>query len=128
MKNLLILSFFLHLNAYSQVDKVRLKKEKQTSFFANIEGYYDGEINSFLICSSKGIVCSKEFVVTKFNMRYGDKSHIIKGNCIPDSICLDLRSCCNNEIIFFTDIVGVNKLDEYIYVNPFSLIAVKHEK
>lgn len=128
MKKLLILNLFFHFFSSAQTDHIKIKKERPTSFFGNIAGYYEGEINYSLLCDERGITCSSDYIVDQFTMQYGEKEFIIYGKNIPDSICVDVRNCCLSGMVFFTNITAFHKIDrERIIVNPFNLILIKDE-
>lgn len=128
MRNLLVLSLFFHFYSFAQSDHVQIKKEKQTSFFGNIAGVSSGEIKCSLLCIETGIVCSKDYIVDQFTIRYGEKSFVVYGKSIPDSICLDIGICCSSDMVFFTDITAFHKIDRNrIFVYPFNLTLVKDE-
>ena len=127
MKNYLILSLFFCQNLFSKIEHVKIKKENSTVFFANIAGYFEGEMNYTLICDSDGLRCSPDYVIDEFKITYGEKSFMIYGHTIPDSICSDIGLCCIQGIIFFTNITAVNEFNEKIIVNPLNLILTKNE-
>ncbi len=128
MKKLLIISLLTYFNLHSQTETVKLKKEKEISFFPSIAGYFEGEINYSLICDSEGIKCPHGFTIDEFTLNYGDQKIQIFDNKVPDSICLKLGVCCIGEMIFFTNITAKNRFSERIFLSPFSLTLTKNEK
>ncbi len=128
MVKLLLLNVFIPFLTISQVDHIVLKKEKPTSLFANISGYSEGEIGSSLICSEITATNFSNYEVTDFKIQFGLKEYLIVGNRIPDSICFEIANCCVNSMIFFTNIMGVNKEDgSQIYLLPLNLTLVKND-
>jgi hypothetical protein len=128
MKKLLIIKSLLFQTVFSQTETILLKKEKEITFFPSIAGYFNGQINYSLICDKGGIKCPHGFIIDHFNLNYGDKNIEIKGNTIPDSICIQIGSFYLGEMIFFTNITAVNNSKERIFLSPFSLTPIKNEK
>ena len=128
MVKLLLLNLFIPFITYCQVDHIVIKKEKSTSLFANISGYSEGEIGYSLICSEIEANNFSNYEVTEFKISFGTKDYIVSGNRIPDTICFEIANCCINSMIFFTNIMGVNKDDEsLIYLLPLNLTLVKND-
>lgn len=128
MVKLLLLNIFIPFIAISQVDHIVLKKEKPTSLFANISGYSEGEIRYSLICSEISANNYSNYEVTEFKLQFGLKDYIISGNRIPDTLCFEIANCCVNSMIFFTNIMGVNKEDgSLVYLLPLNLTLVKND-
>ncbi len=128
MVKLLLLNLFIPFITYCQVDHIVIKKEKSTSLFANISGYSEGEIRYSLICSEIEANNFSNYEVTEFKISFGTKDYIVSGNRIPDTICFEIANCCINSMIFFTNIMGVNKDDEsLIYLLPLNLTLVKND-
>jgi hypothetical protein len=133
MKRRLVLSLLFQLltavRMVAQTDHVSLKKEKQTSFFGNIGGYSDGDVNYSILFDAAGIVCAKDYVVDQFTIQYGIKERVIYGERISDSIAVEISNCCINSMLFFTNITGHHLLTgEQIYVYPFNLTVRKNEE
>ena len=127
MKHLLIVSFlilFFRLNA--QIEHVQIVK-KSNPLVPNISGYSEGNIPYYLLCDSLGIRSSGGFIVNEFTISYRGEEYKIKGNTIPDSICVYIGSCKFEQIVFFNEIYAVNKKNEVIRMYPFNLKAVKNE-
>ncbi len=128
MKKLLVLSLVFPFFCFGQPEHIRIKKEKPTAFFGNIAGYTDGEINYSLLCDESGISCSADYIVDQFTVRYGQKECIIYGKNLPDTICRDIGNCCQNDMIFCTNITGFHKTNgERIFVYPLNLIITKDD-
>lgn len=127
MRNLLILSLFIQVSVYAQKDHIQIKKEKQTSYFPNIAGYSYGEMNYSLMCSEIAVNGTTEYEVDKFTLQYGLKEFIIYGNTIPDTICVDIGRCCINGMVFITNITGINKNKDRIFLYPINLTLIKND-
>ena len=100
MKHLLIVSFlilFFRLNA--QIEHVQIVK-KSNPLVPNISGYSEGNIPYYLLCDSLGIRSSGGFIVNEFTISYRGEEYKIKGNTIPDSICVYIGSCKFEQIVF----------------------------
>ena len=119
-----ILFFFFHLNG--QVEHVKIKSENNP-LIPNISGYTQGDIPYYLLCDSLGIQSSGSYKVKEFNVSYRGEEFNIKGNLVPDSICVYIGTCKYGQIIFFTEIFAEDAKSNLIKMYPFNLSVIKDE-
>ena len=55
MKSLIIINLLFLKIVLSQTETIKLKKEKEITFFPSIAGYFEGPINYSLICNEEVI-------------------------------------------------------------------------
>lgn len=119
--------FFSVANLFSQTEHVKIIKEQSNPLVPKIAGYTDGKVPYFILCDSLGIQSSLGFTVEEFKIEYRGEVFSIKGNRVPDSVCVYIGSCNSNQMIFFTEIFAINEHKEKIKLYPFNLLALKNE-
>lgn len=118
---------FAFTNLFCQIEHVKILKEQNNPLIPNIAGFTEGSVPYFVLCDSLGIQSSLGYSVEEFHIEYKGEVFSIKGNQVPDSICVYIGSCNANQMIFFTDIYAVNERKEKIKLYPFNLLALKNE-
>lgn len=119
--------FFTVTHFYGQVEHVKILKEQGNPLIPKLGGYTDGSVPYFILCDSLGIQSSLGFTVEEFKIEYKGEVFSVKGNRVPDSVCVYIGSCNSNQMIFFTEIFAINERKEKIKLYPFNLLALKNE-
>lgn len=130
MKLLLKVNFFIFITCAlnAQVEHVKVEKIKSNPLVPSIAGYSDGVISYVKLCDSFGILSSGDFIVKSFKLNYRGEEVIIKGNRIPDSVCVYIGQCSSSQMIFLTDIMAENTKKEAIILYPLNLEVIKNEE
>lgn len=111
---------------------VQLKKEYgEMDFAPQIRGVFTGEIAEGLFCHPEGITTSVGMKIVSFQLFYciGPEDGVrIAGNTIPDSICLQVRSHCEESDVFINQIKAVDLDGSVRNLNPMRLWIVPDRK
>ncbi|MCC5923323.1 MAG: hypothetical protein JJT77_06030, partial [Crocinitomicaceae bacterium] len=107
---------------------VQLKKDYgEMDFAPQIVGVFSGELAEDLFCHPEGITTSIGIKIVSFQLFYclgPDEGVRIAGNTIPDSICLQVRSHCEQSDVFINQIKAVDLDGSLRNLNPMRLWIV----
>jgi len=111
---------------------VRIEKGwTEMDFHPQIAGYFNGNIESDIICDVRGLTTNVGYKIITYDLLYFDgmvnrETHVV-GNTIPDSICAVFQSYGKNNEIFFTNIKAMDLDGRVIHLTPLKLTAVKED-
>lgn len=89
------------------------KKIKPKSYMPNFSGVYNGEIAYSNMCGGE-LRVNDDVKISSFSIqyssRYGDKTHHVDGNVLPESVCREIRELNIDQMIYVTNIIGRDSL------------------
>ena len=129
MKQLKFLSFLIPFVFIAQnKETISIGKENNTFIHPTIGGVFEGEIRLEKLGTLEGIQVNDTLKVVEYVIEFPSgssyKSIKVLSNLIPDSILLDLRKSCLNELIFITSIRAKNNSNK-IYAMPSMALIPK---
>lgn len=99
--------------------------------FPKISGHFTGEIPCSVLCNSNGIEVNEDIQITSFTIQFEgkgkDQTINVVGNKIPESICSQISDRHFDQMIFITNIFGVDKQGVNHNFTPMNLIAISQE-
>ena len=102
--------------------------EKKLNQLPNINGVFYGDIEFNQFCGSEGIKVNSEVEITEFKIQYtslkGDKTELIKGAKVPSSVCEEIRAYGVDQMLFITQISGVDDLGKKHSYLPMNVTLV----
>lgn len=117
------------------VNNTVIIEEKITPLVKNtlpkISGYFNGEIPCSVLCNSNGIEVNEDVKITSFTIQFEgkgkDQTVDVEGNKIPASVCSQITERQFDQMIFITNIFGVDSDGVQHNFTPMNLIAVSQE-
>jgi hypothetical protein len=96
----------------TEIDEPVVPASKPRALIPTISGQSQGTLKASQLCALDGIEMDQETKVTSFHILYSvglrEKVVSVKGNKIPDEVCKDLELSGYEQMVFITEIRGLN--------------------